>query len=163
MIKVLRILAQQRQKAQKRATDAHNHPQTKKKPSSHLTTVTAVTATAASEPAANANPKHRYVSWATLCQISGRLYPSSEDFYMHHSFHVAPDNFQSHSVGTRNDDCRVCQHLDKTGNHNGALYMGHYANYPTHCPQWAPMTIEERLKVIKEIGMCIVCLNPSTP
>ena len=38
MVKILQIIAQHRQKAQRRATDATNHPSAQKKPSSHLTT-----------------------------------------------------------------------------------------------------------------------------
>ena len=167
MVKILHIIAQQRQKAQRRATDATNHPPAQNKPSSHLTTLPAApnvnqnlqTPLTPSTPQSS-NPKHRFASWSNICQFSGRLYPTPEDFYTNTCFHVAPDDFKTHSVGTRYGGCRVCQYLDRSGNHKGNLYMGHYANYPTHCPQWAPMTIEERIKVIKEIGMCMICLNP---
>ena len=40
------------------------------------------------------------------------------------------------------------------------LYEGHFGDYPTHCPLWAAMDFEHREQIIKDMGMCLKCLNP---
>ena len=40
------------------------------------------------------------------------------------------------------------------------MYTGHYANYPTHCPQWARLEASERLKIIEAIALCTKYPNP---
>ena len=45
-----------------------------------------------------------------------------------------PREFKSDGIGRTNPDCRVCKHLEATGNHRSGLYEGHFDDYPTHCP-----------------------------
>jgi hypothetical protein len=64
------------------------------------------------------------------------------------------------NAGRTRPDCRVCKHLEATGNHRNGLFKDNLDNYPTHCPRWAEMDFEHRENIIKELGMCLKCLNP---
>ena len=55
--------------------------------------------------------------------------------------------------------CRICSTLGEKGD-NKNLYEDHYGNFPTHCPRWSEVTIEERLDIIREAEFCNQCLDP---
>ena len=73
-----------------------------------------------------------------------------------------PRKYQVSPNGYTNNDCRICKTLDTTGDHDGSLYVGHYGNYPTHCPKWANMTMIERNKSAQTAEFCQRCLNPNS-
>ena len=164
--KIIKIISRARVKASARSTDQTNNTSTKNNVSTHLTSPVNPALTMANSPDAAAaasasptSPTHRYSSWAELCRTSGRLYPTHEDVMINANYQT-PREFKSDGIGRTNPDCRVCKHLEATGNHKNGLYVGHFANYPTHCPLWAAMDFENREKIIWDMGMCSKCLNP---
>ena len=61
----------------------------------------------------------------------------------------------------RNDpSCRVCKHLESKGDTQG-IYDNHISNYPTGCPRYMMMSVEERLNLAKAIKLCLRCHHPS--
>jgi len=60
----------------------------------------------------------------------------------------------------RHEECRVCNHLSKKGD-TRFLYDNHSSNYPTGCPRYIGMSIEERRELCKEAKICIKCNDPS--
>ena len=61
----------------------------------------------------------------------------------------------------RNDpSCRVCKHLETKGDTSG-IYDNHVSNYPTGCPRYMMMSVEERLNLAKAIKLCLRCHHPS--
>ena len=60
----------------------------------------------------------------------------------------------------RYENCRICNHLSKMGD-TRMLYDNHNSNYPSGCPRFITMCIEERLKVCKDAKICFRCHNPS--
>jgi hypothetical protein len=75
--------------------------------------------------------------------------------------YTAIGDFKPNGIGRTNPGCRVCQHLEATGDHRNGLYEGHFGDYPTHCPLWAAMDFEHRDQILKDMGMCLKCLNPT--
>ena len=60
----------------------------------------------------------------------------------------------------RHEDCRICNQLNKNGD-TRMLYDNHSSNFPTGCPRFIVMSIEERVKVCKDAKICIKCHDPS--
>ena len=77
------------------------------------------------------------------------------------SYTRQPKRYQVSHSGTTNNDCRICKILDTTGDHEGSLYVGHYGNYPSHCPWWAEMDQNEGHRITQKAGFCHRCLNPT--
>ena len=40
------------------------------------------------------------------------------------------------------------------------LYDDHYSNYPTGCPRYIELSVEERFEVAKEVKLCLSCHDP---
>ena len=164
--KILNLISKARVKASARSTDQANNTSTGNIISSHLTSPTFHTLSLAALPAATpmaagtpTTPTHKYESWATLCGASGTLYPSYEDIMISTQY-TSPQDFKTDAMGRNHSDCRICKHLEISGNHRSYLYESHFSNFPTHCPRWAEMDFENRAKIIKEVGICTKCLNP---
>ena len=60
----------------------------------------------------------------------------------------------------RHEECRVCNHLSKNGD-TRCLYDNHSSNFPTGCPRFITMSIEERQDLCKQAKICIKCNDPS--
>ena len=60
----------------------------------------------------------------------------------------------------RHEECRVCNQLSKNGD-TRFLYDNHSSNFPTGCPRYIGMSIEERRSICKEAKICIKCNDPS--
>ena len=65
-----------------------------------------------------------------------------------------------HNPPINDPNCRVCQFLEKSGD-TTQLYDNHVSNYPTGCPRFIMMCIDERLALCKKIRYCWSCLNPA--
>ena len=88
------------------------------------------------------NQTSRFESWTFLCSGTERRYPDTNDIF--HSTHYSrrPRNFEQVPKARTNAECRICKLLETSGNHEGALYVDHYGNFPTHCPngpRWTSM------------------------
>ena len=60
----------------------------------------------------------------------------------------------------RHEECRVCNQLSKNGD-TRLLYDNHSSNFPTGCPRYIGMSIEERRDLCKQAKICIKCNDPS--
>ena len=105
----------------------------------------------------NTNQTSRFDSWTLLCLGTERRYPDRDDTF--HSAHYArrPRNFKQVPKARINAECRICKILKTLSNHEGALYADHYGNFPTHCPQWARMDINEKKKTALAAEYCLRC------
>ena len=106
------------------------------------------------------NQTSRFESWTFLCSGTERRYPDTNDIF--HSAHYSrrPKNFEQVPKARTNAECRICKLLETSGNHEGTLYVDHYGNFPTHCPQWAQMDINEKKKTALEAEYCLRCFAP---
>ena len=60
----------------------------------------------------------------------------------------------------RNDDCRICQLINKQGNKkNLQLFENHLHQHPTGCPIFMNMKVRERSKWAEDAQICPYCLN----
>ena len=159
---ILDLIKRARVKTLNRATDMTNMapmaltPTPKPKESGHIVmNSSANTSSSQTHPAVSG-----YQSWTEICRGSGRLCPTSDNFYNGWAaYGKAPKKLSLDPNGRTNMDCRICKELGKSGKHRGNLYTGHYGNYPTHCPRWAEMNMVERLKTAHNAGFCIRCLS----
>ena len=60
----------------------------------------------------------------------------------------------------RDEDCRVCQSLDSTGDTRN-LYDNHFSNYITGCPRYIEMNIQERNDIVHKAKICKFCHDPT--
>ena len=159
------MVTKARTNAEKRATDKNNQ-------SSETTTMSSKVNIAQNEPEtttpstvnlsqtpSNA-PASRYESWTLLCQDTGRRYPTPDDFFNSINYARRPRNFNPEPRAKTNPDCRICKLLESTGKHEGELYVNHYGNFPTHCPQWAKMNLSEKKRTSKLAEYCLRCFAP---
>ena len=162
---ILGLIKRARVKTLNRATDMTNMapmapmaltPTPKPKESGHI-----VTKSSANTSSSQTHPTvSRYQSWTEICRGTGRLCPTSDDFYNGWAaYGKAPKKLSLDPNGRTNMDCRICKELEKSGRHKGNLFTGHFGNYITHCPRWAEMDINERFKTAHNAGFCIRCFN----
>ena len=59
----------------------------------------------------------------------------------------------------RDENCRICKMYDSKGDTRN-LYDDHYSNYPTGCPRYIELSVEERFEVAKEVKLCLSCHDP---
>ena len=74
----------------------------------------------------------------------------SHDLLMSHQMYKPP---------RRDDNCRICTMLE-TGGDTKDLYDHHLSNFPTGCPRYMKMKVEERLKVATKARICLKCHDP---
>ena len=60
----------------------------------------------------------------------------------------------------RDENCRICNALNAKGDTN-MLYENHHSNFPTGCPRYIGMTVEERNSIAKSSKICLKCHDPS--
>ena len=58
------------------------------------------------------------------------------------------------------NDCRVCQTLEKDGDTDN-IYENHIHNYPTGCPRYVKMNIQQRIDICRKSKICMKCHDPS--
>ena len=109
-------------------------------------------------PATGTNKPARFTSWRELCKGGRHTYPAADNIYNSDNYRKQPPRFQVSPNGMRFQDCRICQELEKNGR-NKDVYEGHYGNYPTHCPKWSEMPMDEKEKITKIAGYCHQCMN----
>ena len=56
-------------------------------------------------------------------------------------------------------DCRICRALEEKGD-TRQLYDDHHSNYPTGCPRFIAMSVEERREICIQAKFCLRCLDP---
>ena len=59
----------------------------------------------------------------------------------------------------RDENCRICNALNAKGDTN-MLYENHHSNFPTGCPRYIGMTVEERNSIAKSSKICLKCHDP---
>ena len=60
----------------------------------------------------------------------------------------------------RNDDCRVCQLIQRQGNKKQLnLFENHLSPHPVSCPVFMNMKIKDRLNLAREVKFCLYCLD----
>ena len=60
----------------------------------------------------------------------------------------------------RNEDCRVCQYLQKQGSHqNYLLFENHMGEGTFQCPSFMKLKSKERSQLIQKIKLCPYCLD----
>ena len=57
------------------------------------------------------------------------------------------------------NDCRICKELEAKGD-TADLYENHLGNYPTGCPRYIRMSVEERSEIAKAAKFCLKCHDP---
>ena len=60
----------------------------------------------------------------------------------------------------RDVDCRICQQLEGEGDTIN-IYDNHLHNYPTGCPRYITMSIENRNKIARKAKFCLRCHDPA--
>ena len=58
------------------------------------------------------------------------------------------------------DECRVCVHLEATGQQHPDLFDNHLSNYATGCPKFIQATTELRKSIATKIKLCRQCFHP---
>ena len=111
-------------------------------------------------PDLNITANSRFESWTQLCMGTGRRYPNPNDVFRTISYSRRPRKFKQTPTARTNAECRICITLETSGNHEGALYEDHYGNFPTHCPHWTHMNINEKKKTALAARYCIRCFAP---
>ena len=102
----------------------------------------------------------RFDSWTLLCQGTGRRYPTTDDILRSTNYAKRPKSFKTEPGAKTNTDCRICKTLHSSGTHKDELYVNHYGNSPTHCPQWTKMDLAERARIAKLAQYCPRCFAP---
>ena len=74
-------------------------------------------------------------------------------------FTIYPPHIVHYGTPKRLPECRICKQLETQGDYRN-LYDDHHGNYPTHCPRWAEMPMDERLTILQQAGYCDHCLHP---
>ena len=54
------------------------------------------------------------------------------------------------------NNCRICKELETKGDTRD-LYENHLGNYPTGCPRYMAMTVEERSEIASSAKFCLKC------
>ena len=70
-----------------------------------------------------------------------------------------PPNLVTHSPPIRDENCRICNTLEATGD-TKQLYDGHVSNYPTGCPWYIGLSVNRRYQLALEAKLCIACHHP---
>ena len=60
----------------------------------------------------------------------------------------------------KNDNCRVCLHMQSQNNQSANLVEKHLGTLPIHCPKFIAMKMSERRKFAIKAKFCIYCLHP---
>ena len=59
----------------------------------------------------------------------------------------------------RDESCRVCNALEAKGDNN-QLYDGHVNSFPTGCPRYMALSVEQRFEVAFLAHLCVKCHDP---
>ena len=69
------------------------------------------------------------------------------------------DGLVAYKPPRRDESCRICKVLEGRGD-TLDIYEGHFHSYPTGCPRYIVMTIDERLDVAMAAKICLCCHDP---
>ena len=72
---------------------------------------------------------------------------------------LSKSSFITHNPPVRMPDCRVCKILEDSGD-TRQLYDNHHSNYPTGCPRFISMSVEQRRDTAIKAKFCLKCLDP---
>ena len=59
----------------------------------------------------------------------------------------------------RDEACRICKTLEANGD-TYQLYDGHVHSFPTGCPRYVAMSVDERLQIAMIAKLCLFCHDP---
>ena len=59
----------------------------------------------------------------------------------------------------RDEKCRICGSLEADGDTSN-LYDNHFNSYPTGCPRYIGMTVDQRMNVALKAKLCLKCHDP---
>ena len=97
---------------------------------------------------------------STTLDDRGRLATENYSNTLIESFHST-----NYTKRPRNSEqvpkARICKVLETSGSHEDTLYTDHYGKFPTHCPQWARMDIDEKKKIAMAAKHCLRCFAPN--
>ena len=71
----------------------------------------------------------------------------------------SPKSLVVYNPPRNNPDCRICQNLEFNGD-TVSLYENHYSNFPTGCPRYIMMSMEDQAHVARLAKICLNCHNP---
>ena len=100
----------------------------------------------------NAAPSHYYEA----CE-SGEEYEELEDYAVKDT---EVGIFVAYKPPRRDEACRICKILDGRGDTH-QLYDLHLHNFPTGCPRYIAMSVDERFKMACDANLCLRCHDPS--
>ena len=154
--KIIDVIIKARTNAEKRATDENNH-------SSDVTTASNKTKITHVKPDITDslcktppnNCASRFDSWTHLCLGMDRRYPEAKDIFRSANYGRRPKKFNSGPKAKINPECRICKLLENSGKHEGELYVNHYGNFPTHCPQWTKMDLYMKINTSERAKYCL--------
>ena len=69
------------------------------------------------------------------------------------------DGLVAYKPPRRDESCRICKVLEGRGD-TLDIYEGHFHSYPTGCPGYVMITINERLNVAQAARICLCCHDP---
>ena len=87
---------------------------------------------------------------------------------MRHTDYANPPDWHSYPAGLkpstakykRDFKCRICSlKRPQSTRHYGSGEDKHYGNYPTHCPVWAKLPMEEKIETAERAGYCMQCMR----
>ena len=100
----------------------------------------------------NTTPSHYFEA----CE-SENQYEELEDFAI---VDTKADFFVAYKPPRRDEACRICKILDRKGD-TYQLYDSHLHNFPTGCPRYISMSVDERFKIACEANLCLRCHDPN--
>ena len=65
----------------------------------------------------------------------------------------------AYKIPRRDEACRVCKTLEANGD-TYQLYDGHVHSFPTGCPRYVAMSVDERLQIAMMTKLCLFCHDP---
>ena len=156
------MVTKARTNAEKRATDKNNQSYDITTVASRVNIVQNVpdTTVSLSQTSHNSSCTSRFGSWTLLCLGTGRRYPTTDNIFHSINYAKRPRSFNPEPRAKTNTECRICKLLESTGTHKRELYVNHYGNFPTHCPQWAKMNLAEKKRTSKLAEYCLRCFAP---
>ena len=69
------------------------------------------------------------------------------------------EGFVAYKPPRRDEECRICKTLEASGD-TSELYDDHLHNYPTGCPRYIAMDVNERLTIAMSAKFCLWCHDP---
>ena len=142
--KIAEVVTKARTNAERRSIDRANRPYNSSITKSNTPQEVPATTTSQGPQPHNKDNTPRFDSWELLCKGTQRRYPTTNDIFHSPNYARQQGNLNSKLQAETNEKCRICKLSESEGRPREKLYMGHFGNFPNHCPQWASMNIERK-------------------